>query len=150
METWVDGGWGIDALLGVETRQHSDLDLAVSNTDLAGAVSALAKAGFAADEAAIPGLPARLVLRDHDGRHVDLHPLKLDEHGNGWQELGDDAWGLYPADGLGGSGTVGGVAVRCLTADLQLRHHLGWSLTDTSRADLARLGEKFGLPVPPG
>ena len=25
---WVDGGWGVDALLGVISRVHSDLDLA--------------------------------------------------------------------------------------------------------------------------
>ena len=28
IEVWVDGGWGIDALLGLETRAHRDLDLA--------------------------------------------------------------------------------------------------------------------------
>lgn len=26
-EVWVGGGWGVDALLGEQTRQHSDLDL---------------------------------------------------------------------------------------------------------------------------
>jgi len=29
IEVWVDGGWGVDALLGEETRPHSDLDLAL-------------------------------------------------------------------------------------------------------------------------
>ena len=27
---WVDGGWGIDALLEEQTRDHSDLDLSLS------------------------------------------------------------------------------------------------------------------------
>jgi lincosamide nucleotidyltransferase A/C/D/E len=26
---WLDGGWGVDALVGRETRPHSDLDLVV-------------------------------------------------------------------------------------------------------------------------
>ena len=26
-EVWVGGGWGVDALLGEQTREHSDLDL---------------------------------------------------------------------------------------------------------------------------
>ena len=26
---WLDGGWGVDALVGEETRPHSDLDAAV-------------------------------------------------------------------------------------------------------------------------
>jgi hypothetical protein len=28
---WVDGGWGIDALLGRQTRPHSDLDIALAS-----------------------------------------------------------------------------------------------------------------------
>ena len=146
----MDGGWGVDALLGEETRPHADLDLALSKADLGRALSALAEAGFATNDEATPGLPARFVLREGDGRQVDLHPLAFDEHGNGWQELGEEAWGLYPADGLTGSGLIGGLEVRCLTPELQLRHHMGWSLTGTARADLARLGERFGVPLPPG
>ena len=26
---WIDGGWAVDALLGVQTRPHSDLDIAL-------------------------------------------------------------------------------------------------------------------------
>ena len=26
IEIWVDGGWGVDALLGEQTRPHKDLD----------------------------------------------------------------------------------------------------------------------------
>jgi hypothetical protein len=44
------------------------------------------------DRTAGPGLPARLVLVDADGRQVDLHPVVFDRHGNGWQDLGADAW----------------------------------------------------------
>jgi lincosamide nucleotidyltransferase A/C/D/E len=29
IESWVDGGWGVDALLGEETRTPDDLDLAI-------------------------------------------------------------------------------------------------------------------------
>jgi lincosamide nucleotidyltransferase A/C/D/E len=146
----VDGGWGIDALLGEETRAHSDLDLALERAALEDAAAALAEAGFEREEVAEPGLPARLVLRDAACRQVDLHPLVFDDHGNGWQELGEGAWGLYPADGLTGTGTIAGLPVRCISVELQLRHHLGWSWTQTDRADLERLAERFGLPLPPG
>ena len=27
VDVWIDGGWGVDALLGDETRQHDDLGL---------------------------------------------------------------------------------------------------------------------------
>jgi lincosamide nucleotidyltransferase A/C/D/E len=32
--TWVDGGWGVDASVGKETRPHSDLDLAMDSEKL--------------------------------------------------------------------------------------------------------------------
>jgi lincosamide nucleotidyltransferase A/C/D/E len=30
---WLDGGWGVDALVGQQTRSHSDLDLVVRLED---------------------------------------------------------------------------------------------------------------------
>lgn len=27
IEAWLEGGWGVDALLGKQTRTHDDLDL---------------------------------------------------------------------------------------------------------------------------
>jgi hypothetical protein len=65
------------------------------------------------------------------------------------QDLGDDTWGLYPAADLDAAGTIGGRSVRCLSADLQLRHHLGWSWAPQDLKDLGRLAERFGLPLPP-
>lgn len=37
---WLDGGWGVDALVGSQTRPHSDLDLA-SRAPIARGVKAL-------------------------------------------------------------------------------------------------------------
>ena len=31
---WIDGGWGVDALLGDQTRPHKDLDIAVQQKDV--------------------------------------------------------------------------------------------------------------------
>jgi hypothetical protein len=31
---------------------------------------------------------------------LTLHPVVFDQHGNGWQDLGANAWGVYPAEGL--------------------------------------------------
>ena len=32
---WIDGGWGVDALLGEWTREHQDLDIMISWEDSA-------------------------------------------------------------------------------------------------------------------
>jgi len=34
IEVVVDGGWGVDALLGEQTRFHADLDIAVEHKDV--------------------------------------------------------------------------------------------------------------------
>ena len=150
IDVWVDGGWGIDALVGRETRDHADLDLVVAQDDLDRARTALAAVGFVHDESAKPGLPARLVLVADDGRRVDLHPVVFDAGGNGWQPLGDGAWGAYPADGLDAGGEVGGRSVRCISPELQLRHHLGYPPDEHDRHDLRLLSERFGVGLPPG
>ena len=133
---WVDGGWGVDALAGRQTRPHSDLDLAVDRTRLPDVRSILEGLGLHVDEAAEPGLPARLVMVDGT-RQVDLHPLKFGG-GDGWQQLSEsgDDWGRYPAEGLAGEGSIGGRPVRCLTAELQLRFHEGYELSTKDEHDI--------------
>ena len=31
---WIDGGWGVDALLGEQTRPHHDLDITILQKDV--------------------------------------------------------------------------------------------------------------------
>ena len=59
ISVWLDGGWGIDALVGEQTRAHDDLDLVVPRGDTNRAQEALRPLGYrpALDER--PGLPAR-------------------------------------------------------------------------------------------
>jgi lincosamide nucleotidyltransferase A/C/D/E len=146
---WLDGGWGVDALLGRHSRPHQDLDLVIARDDCALRKKRWPGVGFQDDLTAVPGWPAQLLLVDAGGRRVDLHVVVFDGHGNGWQELGGGAWGGYPAEGLTGVGMVGGRQVRCLTPQLQVRHHLGYQLGATDRHDLGLLAERFGVAVPP-
>ncbi len=82
-------------------------------------------------------------------RHVDVHPVVFDAHGNGWQPLGGGAWGEYPADGLTAIGSIGGRRIRCLTPQLHLRHHQGYPPGAAGRHDLRLLAGHFGLALPP-
>jgi lincosamide nucleotidyltransferase A/C/D/E len=150
LAAWVDGGWGVDALLGRQTREHADLDLVIARADCDAAEAALVSLGFARDTGAEPGLPARLALRADDGRRLDLHLVIFDGNGDAWQELPGGGWGAYPADGLAGVGSIDGHHVRCVSARLQLRHHLGYPLDDRDRHDLRLLAERFRLGLPPG
>ena len=44
---WLDGGWGVDALVGEQTRDHDDLDCVIALSDAPFARDALAGLGFA-------------------------------------------------------------------------------------------------------
>jgi len=149
LEVWIDGGWGVDALLGRQTRAHHDLDLVVARDDCRAAADALAMLGFEHALNITPGLPARLALRDRNHRQVDFHPVVFDGSGDGWQELPDRRWGRYSAEGLRGAGSIAQRRVRCLTPELQLRHHLGYEPDADDRHDMRQLAERFGLDLPP-
>ena len=48
---WIDGGWGVDALLGGQTREHGDLDVAIEVRYLGVFIEALSGHGFNAKAA---------------------------------------------------------------------------------------------------
>jgi lincosamide nucleotidyltransferase A/C/D/E len=151
VHVYVDGGWGVDALIGEQTRRHLDLDLALDRDELDEARRALEEHGFQHDATTEPGLPARLVLRDERGRQVDLHPLLFDQGGDGWQQLSKSgkAWGRYPAGDLDANGVIAGQQVRCLSPELQCRFRMGYEWSERDEHDVRLLVEHFGLPSPP-
>jgi len=147
LPVWVDGGWGVDALLGEVTRPHDDVDLVVELGALADVFECLSDLGYSVTENLSP---IRVVMRSPEGRQVDLHPVTFDDDGTGWQVRAapDGSDCPYPAEGF----TVGrilDVAVPCLSAELQLKHHSGYVQRDRDRKDMARLAVRFGLELPP-
>jgi lincosamide nucleotidyltransferase A/C/D/E len=151
VHVWVDGGWGVDALIGDQTRAHIDLDLALDRSELDRARETLEERGFRHDATVEPGLPGRLVMRDEQEREVDFHPLVFDAAGNGWQQLSDSgkAWGRYPGEDLQSGGVIGGRHVRCLSPQLQFRFRMGYEWSERDEHDLRLLVERFGVPTPP-
>jgi lincosamide nucleotidyltransferase A/C/D/E len=119
----------------------------IARRDAQTARELLGPLGFVHDASAAPGLPARLVVRDPEGRQVDLHLIVHDAAGNGWQQLDDGAWGRYDGEALESTGEIDGRRVRCISPELQLRHHRGYEWTETDRADMTRLAERFGLEL---
>ncbi len=141
-DVWVDGGWGVDALLGRERRTHDDLDLVVSRDQVGAAVAALGRLGFVP---VVDSLPVRLVLAATEDRRVDLHPTVLTGDGDALQALPSGRAFAYPATGLRGRGTIAGRAVRCLTPEAQVLTHLGYPPGARDRSDMAALVEAFGV-----
>jgi lincosamide nucleotidyltransferase A/C/D/E len=142
IDVWVDGGWGVDALIGEESRPHNDLDLIVRIEDVSRMRDVLGTAGFQLTE----GSPdSNFVLRDARGREIDVHPVRFDEDGNGIYRMADGRDWTYSAPGFNGSGLIGERSVRCLAADEQmLCHWVGYEPTETDFHDMRLLHSRLG------
>jgi lincosamide nucleotidyltransferase A/C/D/E len=145
IESWLDGGWGVDALLGEQTRPHQDIDLVVRVGDVVTMRSVLAGQGFELVE----GVPdSNFVLRDDRDREVDVHPVRFDDEGNGVYRMEDGNDWIYAAEGFTGRGTIGGRAVKCLSPDMQMLGHAGgYEPSETDFHDMRLLHERFGAKL---
>lgn len=139
---WLDGGWGVDCLLGEQTRPHSDLDLVVSRIELDQVKALLLARGY---EVRRDWLPTSQAFRDSSGRKVDLHPVDTTADGGGEQILEDGTTWHYapPVDGL-----IGCRLVRCASAEDQLLMHQGYDPRRVDYDDVRRVSERFGLTPP--
>jgi lincosamide nucleotidyltransferase A/C/D/E len=143
---WLDGGWGVDALLGEQSRPHRDLDLIVRAADLAKIRSALGARGFAARSG---GTEANVVFDDPAGRAVDVHAIDFDSRGYGVFRLPDGRRWPFPPSAFAGSGRVLGRELRCLSAEAQVQcHGQGYPPLEKDLADMQRLQERFGVVLP--
>jgi lincosamide nucleotidyltransferase A/C/D/E len=141
-EVWIGGGWGIDALLGEQTRAHRDLDLMHRSEQEQTVVGALERAGFSET---LSWRPVRFVVTDHDSREIDLHPLVFAADGSAEQaSLEPGRPFVYPASCFV-TGTIDGKIVNCLSAAQQVYFHQGYQPTDRDRHDMARLRDRFGI-----
>jgi RimJ/RimL family protein N-acetyltransferase len=135
IQVWVGGGWGIDALIGHKTRDHSDLDLASPAEHEATVIDVLVQRGY---RIVLDYRPARVALADDDGREVDLHTVRFDQRGHGVQAGLRGEEFLYPPDAFS-FGRIGGHRVACLSAEQQIRFHTGYELRERDHQDLAKL-----------
>jgi lincosamide nucleotidyltransferase A/C/D/E len=132
---WIGGGWGVDALVGRETRPHADLDLLVDADSLPAVLDLLAADGFVPTE---DWLPVRIEVAHPDGRRVDLHPARPRPDGSAVQAGLDGTEFHYPA-GCTTTGTVAGREVTCLTATQQLTFRQGFTWRPVDHHDVALL-----------
>ena len=139
---WLDGGWGVDCLLGEQSRLHDDLDLVVPRPDLDRVRALLVSFRY---QVIRDWLPMTIAFRDESGRVVDLHPIDPTADGGGDQILNDDETWHYapPVDG-----SIQGRSIRCSSAEDQLLMHLGYEPRPVDFADVRRIAERFGLRAP--
>ena len=144
---WIVGGWGIDALVGRQTRDHHDLDLLVRVDDLPALRAWLEEAGFRRAYEWEENRPVDVdghvwdtafVEQHDDGRELDVHALRVEDEvvllatADPWE---------FPSEDFEGTGTIAGRSVACVSAEAQRAMHRGYELPETHRADLRLLDD---------
>ncbi len=143
---WLDGGWGVDALLGRQTREHDDLDLVAELGYARRIIELLTDIGYSQ----VAGAPPKsFVVVDCDGRQVDVHPVTFNAEGGGVYQMDDGNEWVYPSEGFRGRGSVDGRPVRCLSPEVQVLVHAGYELTQKDYRELYLLRQRFGVEPPP-
>lgn len=141
IDVCIDGGWGVDALLGEQTRLHADLDIAMPHKDV-GLIRVLLEARGYRDVPRDDTWECNFVLGDDAGRLVDIHTYTLDEAGN-------HVFGVaYPYDSLSGTGVMGGHPVTCISPEWMVRFHTGYALDEDDYRDTKLLCQRFGIALP--
>lgn len=148
VRAWVVGGWGVDALAGIQTRSHHDLDVVIADEERARsvAVQCLTALGyFMVCKGWNDGLPMplRWILADDLGHNIDLLPVDLAAP----PFASDDTSGQPPFV----LGSIRGREVACASALLQRELHAGYAHRPIDRHDmstLSGLGGPTGLDTP--
>jgi lincosamide nucleotidyltransferase A/C/D/E len=158
IQVWLTGGWGIDALLGEQTRSHKDLDVIMLLDDVVRMRELLGRDGYGLKELWSENLwvidghgietAAAFVLQDSEGREIDAHAMRLDDRGNGVPAWEEAEGFIFKRQDLAGKGMIAGFAVQCLTPEMQVFCHRGYELPDKQVRDLEQLHEKFGVEYP--
>lgn len=141
IEVSVDGGWGVDALLGRQTRTHTDLDIAVEHKAVT-LIRALLEARGYRDVPRDDTRDCNFVLGDDQGHLIDIHTYTFDSDGN-------LLFGVaYPYDSLKGMGVIAGLPVKCITPEWMVKFHSGYALDENDYQDVKALCQHFAIPIP--
>ena len=143
---WLKGGWGVDALVGEQTRDHKDLDLIVRDDDVSRMSDVLYPHGFRLSR----GVQGGFVLRDERGRVVDVHPVRFDDRGNGHFDSVDRGPFDHPAAAFAAAGSIAGRRVTCLSAEAQMTDHAwGYTPGESDFHDMRLLNSRLGAALLP-
>jgi len=143
---WLDGGWGVDALVESQSRAHKDVDLIIAQSDSNRLTKLLNEHAYRFKE----GRPENFVLADDAGREIDVHVVEFDEDGNGVYRMENGELWVFPAEGFTGRGRVEGVEVQCLSPEVAVECHAnGYTPQEKDFADMELLERRFGVVLPP-
>lgn len=81
IEVTLDGGWGVDALLGEQTRLHADLDIVIAYLDTTRLKSVMETRKYR-EIPCIEPVAYNFMMDEEQGHRVDIHTYTFDPMGH--------------------------------------------------------------------
>lgn len=141
IKVYLDGGWGVDALLGRETRIHNDIDLFVEMRNYHDYIHIIKENGFS-EVTMEYTTKNHTVWNDDKQRIIDLHCFEFINDGILYE--GD----IFPLETFSGTGKVGDITVSCIEPFSQVMFHLGYEHDENDVHDVMLLCEAFQIAIP--
>ena len=139
---YIDGGWGVDALLGEVTRSHNDIDLFLEKVEYHKFIALIRDKGFS-EKVMEYTTNDHTVWVDKAGRIIDLHCFEIIN-----DVLIRYDGEVYPLKIFSGVGKIGNFDVACIEPVSQVVFHLGYEFDENDRHDVLLICKKFGIPIP--
>lgn len=134
---WLDGGWGVDALVGRQTREHRDIDIDFDSRHTDRLLTALLAAGYVMET---DWRPVRIELHHPERGYLDIHPFVLAEDGTAKQADLEGGWYEFEPDYFGRT-VFAGREIPCISAEGQKAFHTGYEPREVDLHDMEMLEE---------
>jgi lincosamide nucleotidyltransferase A/C/D/E len=178
IEFYVDGGWGVDALLGKQTRPHADLDIAIQHKDSPQVRALLEARGYSdvhrADSSdfnfvlgrssrssdCIRSINRGKSLNDEAQtsqnrfQHGTLPRFierihQIDIHTYTFDAAGNHIYGIpYPLESLSGNGSMDGHPVKCISPEWVVKFHTAYQFDEDDYRDVKAICQHFDIKMP--
>jgi lincosamide nucleotidyltransferase A/C/D/E len=157
IQVWIDGGWGIDALLEEETRSHKDMDFIADKRFYDDIRSFFFSKGYKVSEDE-PDTEWHFLLEGPDGEIVDVMLVGFLEEGGATYPPAGEGVTAFPAYAFEGKGKINSKDVECISAEYRLLcltkdygvvGRTGYVFNEKDYNDLKAISDKFNITMPP-
>lgn len=135
MRYWIEGGWGVDILLGKQNREHRDIDIDFDEGFTEILLNKLKEIGY---EIVVDWSPSRIELHHQKLGYIDVHPLILNEDGSARQANPEGGWYELEAKWFS-TALFEGRIIPCISAEAQKLFHSGYDLREIDIIDMKNL-----------
>lgn len=135
IQYWLDGGWGVDVLVGQQTRKHRDIDINFDSKETERLLDILDGEGYQVVE---DWLPVRVELYHPELGYIDIHPFDISDEKKIRQADLEGGWYEFEPDYFGRA-EFSGRTIPCISAKGQLVFHTGYELREIDKRDIENI-----------